>query len=473
MKENVLIVDDDPLQRDLLSRFIHSLGYNSLIMTDGQEVLDFFTNKKPVNDIYPQQVLVMMLDLSMKKVDGMSVLKQMADIRGDLQVVVLTAGSDVSSAVSAINLGAIDYIVKGEKDFFSRVAATIRNSLAKRYLKQQVYNLERKNNHQVSFSDLIGVSREFLNTINLAKKASNSNIPVLIEGEPGSGKELLARAIHGSGSKSGKPFVMVDCEFLQHGGEIILFGSEKSLKEGIYETTLGKIREADGGTVFLNNVGMLNPEIQVKLLRFIREGVVDPVGSKSSSMVMVRVISSTNQDLESLIQHGRFREDLYRSLNMFPILIPSLADRGFIDIQMLAENFCRDFSIAENKKITSISDEALQMLSMFEWKDNVRELKNYIFKAVVICDGKSLEKKHFPQLIEYMNFGEYKKEKFRHLEKKECVIELFNAENKCKNLEEIEVEIFTKLLGVFDGNLSEVSKQLKVGRSTIYRKLKP
>jgi DNA-binding NtrC family response regulator len=477
MQRNILIVDDEPVQSKLLAKFIGDLDHNVLCMNNGRQAVEFFLGKKPLNNIQPSEISIMLLDLSMPDVDGLSVLKQIAEVKGNLQVIVLTASNEISSAISALNLGADDYIMKGEKDLFARVVSSISNAIEKKNLKQQVYNLERKNSHQVSFSDLIGTSKNFLEAINLAKRVSNSNVPVLIEGAAGVGKELLARAIHGAGLKSGKPFITVDCSTLGQNAnfnevDIILFGGEKSAEHGITERSIGKIREADGGTIFLDNITYLRPDTQVKLLRFIREGAIEPVAGKSSVSVGVRIISSTSRDLESYVRHGRFREDLYYCLNIFLINIPSLSERGYEDIKALAENFCSDFSVNENKKIKGLTDQAIDLLCKFDWEDNIRQLRSYVFRAVVLCDGEMLRPEHFPQLINSTFIKKSKKkpsDSGKILEK----LDLFHPDGQCKNLEEIESEAIEKLLDFFDGNLSEVSKQLKVGRSTIYRKLKP
>jgi DNA-binding NtrC family response regulator len=478
MQKNILIVDDEPVQSKLLARFIGDLDHNVICMNNGRQAVEFFLNKKPFNNLLPSEISIMLLDLSMPDVDGLSVLKQIADHRGNLQVIVLTASNEISSAISALNFGADDYIMKGEKDLFPRVVSSISNAIEKKNLKQQVYNLERKNSHQVSFSDLVGTSKIFIDTVNLAKRVSNSNVPVLIEGVFGTGKGLLARAIHGAGSKSGKPFVVVDCGALGqsnanlHEADITLFGGEVSAEYGITKRSIGKIREADGGTIFFDNVSALRPDIQVKLLRFIKEGAVEPFGSNSSVDVGVRIISSTSKDLEGYVKHGRFREDLFYCLNIFLINMPSLSERGPEDINILANNFCYDFSVNENKKIKGLNEQALELLYKFDWDDNIRQLRSCIFRAVVLCDGEILKAEHFPQIV---NAAFIKKNRKKSADNNKTFekMELFKPGGQCKNLEEIETEVVEKLLDFFDGNLSEVSKQLKVGRSTIYRKLKP
>jgi DNA-binding NtrC family response regulator len=473
-KNTILIVDDEPTQRKVLSKFISDLGHDHLVCSSGMEVVDFFMNKKIINSISCHNVDVMLLDLSMPDVDGLTVLKQIGPIKGDMQVIVLTANKDVSLAVAAINYGAIDYIVKGEKDIFARVTASINNAIEKKNLKYQVSHLARKEKDQVAFSDIIGQSEAILSPIKLAKKAANSSIPILIEGPNGSGKELLARAIHGSSSRSGKPFIVVECEMLKANNvEEELFGSDRILADGMTRN-IGRLREANNGTIFFEDIDYLKPEIQTKLLHFIQEGEFIPVSGKYPVRSSVRIISSTNKELSKLVAQKKFREDLFYRLSSFPILVPSLKERGDDDIKLLAENFCRNFSINENKKIKNISQDALYLLYNYEWEDNIRQLRNSIFRSVVLCDDSVLDAEHFPQLLnkESNSMTKAKSEIKKNSDISSELIDIFDDEGKCKTIEIIEEEIIRRLVDIYNGNLSEVAKKLDIGRSTIYRKLK-
>lgn len=474
VKHTILIVDDEPTQRKLLGRFIEDLDHNYLVMSSGMEVVDFFMNKKTIKGISCHDVDVMLLDLSMPDLDGLTVLKQIAPIKGDLQVIVLTANQDVTLAITAINYGAIDYIVKGERDIFARVTASINNAIEKKNLKYQVSHLARKGKDQVSFSDIIGQSEVISNVIKLAKKAVNSTIPILIEGPSGSGKELLARAIHGSSPRSGKPFIMIECDLLKNiDAEEELFGSEKVFADGAVKN-IGKLREANNGTIFFEKVDLLKPELQVKLLRFMQEGEFTPVMGKFPIRVNVRVISSTSRDLEKMVIAKKFREDLRYRIAAFPIAVPSLKERGEDDIKLLTENFCRDFAINENKKIKSINPDAFYLLYNYDWEDNVRQLKNFLFRAVVLCDGDFLKPEHFPQLLNKENNSLTKAKAAikKNSDINSELIDIFDDEGRCKTIDIIEEEIIRRLVDIYNGNLSEVAKQLDIGRSTIYRKLK-
>ena len=474
VKRNILIVDDEPTQCKVLGKFIGNMGHNFLTMNSGMEVVDFFMNKKVVNEISCHDVDVMLLDLSMPDLDGLTVLKEINPIKGDLQVIVLTANKDISRAISAINLGAIDYIVKGEKDIFARVTASINNAVEKKNLKYQVSHLARKGKDQVAFSDILGQSAGISEVIKVSKKAINSSIPILIEGPSGSGKELLARAIHGSSLKSGKPFVVVECDLLKSSNaEEELFGSDKVTADA-NSKNIGKIREANNGTIFFEKVDSLKLDLQVKILRFLQEGEIEPVGSNQAVRVNARVISSTNRDLSKMVEAKKFREDLRYRVASLPIIMPSLRERGEEDIKILSENFCRNFSINENKKIKGISNDALYLLANYEWEDNVRQLKNSIFRAVVLCDDDFLKPEHFPQLLNKEN-NSLTKSKAAIKDNSDInseLIDIFDDEGKCKTLDLIEEEIIKRLVDIYNGNLSEVAKQLDVGRSTIYRKLK-
>lgn len=473
-KRNILIVDDEPTQCKVLGKFISALNHNYLVMNSGLEVVDFFMNKKTCQGFSCHDIDVMLLDLSMPDLDGLAVLKQIAPVKGDMQVIVLTANTDVTLAVKAINYCAIDYIVKGDKDMFARVSASINNAIEKKNLKYQVSHLARKGKDQVAFSDVVGQSEAISNAVKLATKAVNSSIPILIQGPSGSGKELLARAIHGSSPRSGRPFVTIECDLLKSSTvEEDLFGLEKPLTDGMVKN-IGKLREANNGTIFLEKIDALRPDIQIKLLRFMQEGEFVPVMGKIPVRVNVRIISSTSRDLQKLVLLKKFREDLQYRISSFPIIVPSLKDRGDDDIRLLAENFCRDFSINENKKIKAISQDALYLLYNYDWEDNIRQLKNFIFRAVVLCDGDFLNSEHFPQLLnkESNNVTQAKSVIKRNSDINSELVDIFDEDGACKTIDLIEEEVIKRLVDIYNGNLSEVAKQLDIGRSTIYRKLK-
>src|SRR6202044_1068434 len=280
-------------------------------------------------------------------------------------------------AVDAMRAGASDFLVKPASP--ERITVSIRNALKLGTLTGEVTRLKKKVENRLVFDDLIGKSPEMRQVIRLGQRAAQSNIPILIEGESGVGKELVARAIQGSSERAGKPFVTVNCGAIPENLiESILFGHEKGSFTGASDKHLGKFQEADGGTLFLDEIGELRLDMQVKLLRALQEGEVDPVGSKRPVKVDVRIISATNRDLGQMVKENTFREDLYYRLNVFPVTVPSLRNRPS-DIQPLARFFIERFAAEENKPIAGMTAEASSLIERFDWPGNVRQLENTIF----------------------------------------------------------------------------------------------
>ena len=462
---NILIVDDELTQCKMLEKFVSNQGYDSLIMNSGTEVVDFFVNKKIVGGITNLDIDVMLLDLSMPDLDGISVLKKIRDVQSDVQTIVLTATRDIELAVKAISLGAADYIVKEGEDIYARLKTSIKNAIDKKNLKYQVSNLVRKDQNQVSFSDILGKGEVMMSVINLAKKSVPISIPILIEGPIGSGKELLARAIHGSGIRSGKPFIAIDCDMIKPDVmEEYVFGLDRGANG---KPKIGKIREADGGTILFKNIEYLTFDIQTKLLRFLQDGEFYTADGLRPIKSNARFIASTTKSEAELGDDKKFKQDLKYAIYIFPITIPSLAQRGAEDIKLMSEHFLRTFAVNENKKVKSFSFSVEEMLNNFDWKENVRQLKNYIFRAVILCDDETLQPEHFPQILN----AEPSSDKHVFGIRDE-IVHIFKDDGKSKTLADIEEEIAKKLMAKFYGNISEVAKQLNIARSTLYRKLR-
>ena len=477
-KRNILVVDDEPTQCRVLSTFIkNKMTHNCIIINNGTDAIDFFVNKRIIENVSYRDVDVILLDLSMPDVNGIDVLKQIVPIKGDVQVIVLTATSDTSVAIKAINLGAVDYIVKGDRDVYSRISTSVNNAIEKKNLRNQVSNLFRKSRDKVSFFDIIGKSPSIISAITLAKRAVNLAVPLLITGQSGVGKELMAMAIHGSSSRSGKPFVTIDCALLSYdNAEEELFGAYHISSSGVVLESMrndGKIREAAGGTVFFKNIDSLPITLQQRLARLVADGEIVTPGTSNVVRIDVKVIASSKHDLSEMSDKKKFLKDLYYKLAVFPIHVPSLRERGKQDIELLSDSFSRDFSVSENKIIKGISKEVIELLSEYGFEDNIRELRNMIFKSVVLCDSDILKPEHFPQII---NRKASNKIKAMSLLKKSSslnteLVDLFDEEGRCKSFDQIEMEIIRRLISVYNGNMTEVSKNLQIGRSTIYRRL--
>ena len=322
-------------------------------------------------------------------------------------------------------------------------------------------------------------------TAALARKAAATDMPILIEGETGVGKEVLARAIRAAGPRAGKPFVTVNCGAIPENlVESILFGHEKGAFTGATEKHLGKFLEADGGTLFLDEVGELPPEAQVKLLRAIQEGEVDPVGARHTIKVDVRLISATNRDLAKRMAEGHFREDLYYRLNVLAIPVPPLRARTS-EIAELAGIFVDQARSAAQIGVSGLSKDALNLLAAYDWPGNIRQLQNVIFRAAVLAEGDRMEVSDFAQIAS--EIGTIRPAEPPRADmpthvvevptqvpetKDEMSLPLLDSRGEMRSLAELERETIQAAIDHYDGRLSEVARRLGIGRSTLYRKLK-
>jgi DNA-binding NtrC family response regulator len=482
MPQTILIVDDDPVQRRLLEAAITRSGMNVVTAPGGQPALDLLNG--PRGD----QVSLVLLDLVMPDMDGMAVMAKLRVNQPELPVIVLTAKGGIDSAVDAMRAGAADFLVKPASP--ERITVSIRNALKLGTLTGEVTRLKKKVENRLVFDDLIGKSPEMRQVIRLGQRAAQSNIPILIEGESGVGKELVARAIQGSSERAGKPFVTVNCGAIPENLiESILFGHEKGSFTGATDKHLGKFLEADGGTLFLDEIGELRLDMQVKLLRALQEGEVDPVGSKRPVKVDVRIISATNRDLAERTRDAQFREDLYYRLNVFPISVPPLRQRR-ADVIELARHFIQRFSAEENKPVTGMTPEASDLIERFDWPGNVRQLENTIFRAVVLCDGTMLDVCDFPQIAAALGVEARERRPMPRMEAAAApraaspslpvapvhaspyAMSATSTDGHMRRLEELEGEIIRLAIGRYEGRMSEVARRLGIGRSTLYRKLK-
>jgi len=476
MAQTILVVDDDPVQRRLLETAISRSGMQVVTAPGGQPALDL------INGPRGEQITLMMLDLVMPDMGGLEVLSKLRPANPDLPVIVLTAKGGIDSAVEAMRAGANDFLVKPASP--ERIAVSIRNQLKIGTLSGEVKQLKKKADNKLTFDDLVATSPEMKQVFRLGARAAQSDIPVLIEGESGAGKELIARAIQGTSGRAGRPFVTVNCGAIPENLiESILFGHEKGSFTGASDKHLGKFQEADGGTLFLDEIGELRLDMQVKLLRALQEGEVDPVGSKRPVKVDVRIIAATNRDLGQMAKTGSFREDLYYRLNVFPVMVPSLRERTG-DIAPLARHFIERFAAKENKPVSGLTPQASSLLESFNWPGNVRQLENTIFRAVVLCDGALLDVCDFPQIAAALGVDTLVRQNSVPVSAAHggvapalpagsaFSLRATDGSGHIRKFEELESEIIRMAIARYDGHMSEVARRLGIGRSTLYRKLK-
>lgn len=484
MPKTILIVDDDPTQRRLMRAVCERGGFPVVQADSGEAALSILQSAQGAD------VSLVMLDLRMPGLGGMETLRRAKSIRDDLPVIVLTAQGGVDTVVEAMQSGASDFFVKPASP--ERVIVSINNALNITTLKGEVSRLKRKREGAMGFKDLIGDSVAMRNVMRLGERAASSNIPILITGESGVGKEMIARAIQGTSERAGRPFITVNCGAIPENlVESILFGHEKGSFTGATARHIGKFQEADAGTIFLDEVGDLPADMQVKLLRVLQEGEADPIGAKRPVKVDVRVISATNRDLAEEVEAGRFREDLYYRLNVFPIVAPPLRDRPE-DVPALIDHFIARYNAEERRDVRGVQHEVLDVLMRQPWPGNVRQLENTIFRAVVLAEGAYLTPVDFPFLTaEFEAAGvdmgppvlsPARDEKpattaprapvMNEAESGEEAFHVFDREGNLRPLEEIEKDLIQLAIETYEGRMSEVARRLGMGRSTLYRKIR-
>jgi DNA-binding NtrC family response regulator len=404
-------------------------------------------------------------------------------------VIVITAQGGIDTVVTAMQAGANDFFVKPASP--ERIIVSIQNALSMGALKVEVDRLKKHKTGRTTFDDLIGSSPPMTLVKRMGERAAKSAIPVLITGESGVGKEVIARAVHGSSERAGKPFVAVNCGALPENlVESILFGHEKGSFTGASDKHLGKFQEANGGTLFLDEVGELPLDIQVKLLRALQESEIDPVGSKRSIKVDVRIVSATNRDLAQAVKEGRFREDLFYRLNVFPLEAPALRERAS-DVPALVEAFIRRFNIEEGKSVMGASPETLAFLCAYDWPGNVRQLENAVYRAIVLADAPYLQPHDFPSISgvaapppESLSQPQVLAMPGPALAAplttadllaempKDAPVRILDARGHLRTLEEIERDLIQLAIEIYAGHMSEVARRLGIGRSTLYRKVR-
>jgi DNA-binding NtrC family response regulator len=464
---------------------VQRFGYQAITAEGGDDAVKLL--------IGPEAVRIdgVVLDLVMPDLDGRGVLARMREAGLNIPVIVQTAHGGIDNVVSAMRAGAADFVVKPASA--ERLQVSLRNALANKALAGELQRLKRKHDGTLTIADVITRSAAMQPVLRAAEKATGSTIPVLIEGESGVGKELIARAIHGGGARCAKPFVAVNCGALPENlVESILFGHEKGAFTGATEKHVGKFVEADGGTLFLDEVSELPGPAQVKLLRALQEGEIEPVGGRKPLKVDVRIISATNRDLIADVKAGRFRDDLFYRLHVFPITVPPLRARRD-DVPELARHFLARIAAEEGKRVRAISAEGMALLTAHHWPGNVRQLENAIFRAVVLADGEEIGIDEFPQVAAQTSSDAVAAQPL--IEPSPAMVAswpepnggmsqnipahaaathslpLTDPRGDVRPLEDIERDAIRFAISHYRGQMSEVARRLRIGRSTLYRKL--
>lgn len=442
-KDKLLIIDDEERLRSLLARILQLEGYDVLVASNGKEAI-----RKLQQEIIP----VVISDVKLPDVNGIELTSQIKTSWPATEIIVLTAFGTINDGVKAIKNGAFDYITKGDDN--EKIIPLVSKAMDKALLQQKVLELEKKLNSKFGFERLIGKSTAITDVINLAKKVAATDTTVLLLGETGTGKEIFAEAIHQASPRNARSFVAVNCSaFTKELLESELFGHKAGAFTGAVKDKKGLFEEANGGTIFLDEIGELDHDLQAKLLRVLESQSFLKIGDTKPTQVNVRILAATNRNLQDEIGKGNFRSDLYYRLSVFQITLPALRDRKK-DIRLLAEYFMVYFGAKVKKQFTGLTDKFIEKLEAYSWPGNIRELKNIIERAVILADGNVLDE----TLLPYEMQGPQTAQTGRPL--------------SAFDLSSVERLHIQRVLNHTHGNRAEAARLLNIGIATLYRKLK-
>ncbi len=447
---NILIVDDDRGHLISLRTVIRSWGYRVATAEDGLEA---------VAAVKESQVELILMDVRMTTMSGIEALERIKIYNPSIPIIIMTAYSSVASAVEALKGGAYDYLIKPFD--FDVLKLSIERACEHAGLKVENEDLRARLQEDFDRPDIIGKSASMKALMDMLAMVAPSEATVMITGESGTGKELIAKSLHYNSARKAHPLVTVNCAALTESLlESELFGHEKGAFTGADRRREGRFMLADGGTIFLDEVGETSSRMQAKLLRVLQEKEIQRVGSEAVLQVDVRVVAATNRDLEEDVQAGRFREDLFYRLNVMHLTIPPLRDRQE-DIPLLAQHFLETYARRNRKTVKGFAPLAMSMLLKYEWPGNVRELENAIERAVILLSGEHITEKQLPLRIVR-----------QHPDHATAADTGMPATDGTRTLEAIEKEAIEATLAATDGNKSETARRLGISRKTLHNKLK-
>jgi len=454
-KEKILIIDDEAAILDNCRRILKRSGYECLLLQESENFARVLKAELPD---------LILTDLRMPKKDGISVLKEAKAINPDIVVLLFTAYGTIKSALEACKLGAFDYILKPFSAEQLRIAVN-RGFKQKRLSDENKY-LRSQLKEAYGFNRIIGKSASLQKVLKLVKKVSKTEANVLIQGDSGTGKELIARNLHIHSDRSHRPFVPVDCASLPENLlESELFGHEKGAFTDAHVTRPGIFEYADGGTLFLDEIGELSITLQSKLLRTLQEHQVRRVGGRKLINVDVRIITATNKNLQNAVEEDKFREDLFYRVNVITIPLPPLRERKD-DVPLLANHYLKHFSKGSINEVNGISPEAMELMERYHWPGNVRELQNVMERAVSLTGSKTIVPEDLPEQIRLTRDPDT------------CMTPIISAtESNYKTAKKNWMDLFEKqylsdLLMRHNGNISKAAVEAQVNRKTIHRLLK-
>ncbi len=446
---NILIIDDEELIRETLKRILKTSGYKVETANTGSNAIKKFLEEK---------FDVVLLDINLPDINGLKVLEKLKEIEPDVLVIMITGYASIENAVKAIKIGAYDYMEKPLKK--ATVKLIVKLALETQILKKEVKQLQK-----IKEIEFIGESNQIKNILNQVNEiAKHSEATVLITGESGTGKELIARSIHLLSKRKDKPFIAINCAAIPSNLlESELFGFEKGAFTSAFNRKIGYIEESNHGTLFLDEIGDMELQMQGKLLRFLEEKSFRRIGGNKDINVDVRIIAATNKNLKQLIEEGKFREDLYYRLNVFPVYIPPLRERKE-DIIPLIKYFINQFNTQFNRNIKKIDENVVEKLKNYEWKGNVRELRNIIERIVLLTYDNEIKLSHLPQ--EFKDSFPVERTDFESIEIPDSGLSLKELETKLNKM------VIHKAIDKAGGNISKAAKLLDIPRETLRDRMK-
>ena len=461
----LLLIDDEPAQSRLIAASAARAGWSVVRAASLREAL------ASIDGPHAHSIDAILVDSWAPDNSGAVMVGELRKRYPALPIVVITAQNAVERAVDSMRAGATDFLVKPIAP--DALLAALESAAERDGRKGELRPLAEKIPCPLAFEEIVGSAPEFRAALAIAAKAARARVPVLIEGESGAGKEVIAQAIHAASPRAKRPMYIVNCGAIPTNLlESELFGHEKGAFTGAFDRHIGRFASASGSTIFLDEVGELPLDAQVKLLRVLQSGEIQPLGSRSIEHVDVRVIAATNRNLATDVEDGRFREDLYYRLNVVQVTVPPLRTRAG-DIPALARHLLGRIAEAPGIRKLGISDEAMALLSSYNWPGNVRQLHNALFRAAVLCESESLTAADFPQIAaetDGIRRPAAPTEIFSQASAPGGVT-LFQPSGHLRPLHEIEADVIRLAIGHYRGRMSEVARRLGIGRSTLYRKL--
>lgn len=454
---NILVIDDDQAILQLLQFNLEKQGHTVLTADNGERGLSLINH---------EEFDLVFLDIMLPGMNGIEILKKIRQHRPHISVVMMTALKSISPAITAMKLGAFDYLTKPDDiSDENRLAVVVRNAISVTQSAQEIETLRGQLHKQFRFENMIGDSPQMQHVFSQIEKVADSSATVLIRGENGTGKELVAKAIHFNSSRSQGPFVDFNCAAIPENLiESELFGHERGSFTGALARKIGKFEQAHNGTLFLDEVGDMPLNTQAKILRVLQERSFERVGGTEKIHVDVRIVAATNKNLDEAVKREQFRQDLFYRLTVFPIELPPLRDRSK-DVYPLTLHFLKKYAKEMGKEVTKVSPQALGALRLYRWPGNVRELENVIQRAVILAsrDEKILKVDYLPMEIAKVAVGEFSLEDMELGDSK--------GPKSVRPFEDVERDTLQRALKVAGGNISVAAEMLKIGRATMYRKV--